>query len=746
MADTPHPVVPAETVDTPKPAQPARYDIGVLFVHGVGQQRRGQTLVAFGGAVHSWLSRWLGHAQNRFLSKGVAATREEIRAWLDGLPQDSNADTAMRRFEVVRPLLTRARSGGNKKLRSMKELSRQAGCAILAARVEFADVAMEAHDGDRDVPPQATLEITALRVDGKLLESRWLMAESWWAESFEPPRFGDLSLWGLLIVPSTIVSHFATRARRNLHAAREAGAPAGMWGLAALSLFLLFLCPLMALGAWVGLFVILLVAWIPKVRTLAIRAQQLLSGTIGDSYVLAARPLPAASILSRARRDLAWLLDKCDKGAAVAHSQGCAVVHLLLRSGVPDRLKVLLTFGSGLRKLEELRSLGSSERFAGFLAVFGLVTAAALGFYPGLWWPFKALGVVLGAMMVTTGCVSSILTDGPRDELDYWARLLLRKGLTWEDYYASADLIPNGSLFDRDPPLNSTIVHNRGSAWMDHTAYWNNQDEFVSAVAQEIARPTTLGLPQVSVKDKDVLAAAAARRRWRVRWLGWTRKAGFVLAATALVIKWKALGEAGRQWAEAIRYAGLEERWPASVMDVRSMASDPLWNPLVGLFVFVLTGFVTYLAVLGLWRIWDAEETDRFFGREDYSPASLRFGMFVTGISLAAVAAVSASWPGTTLAPWTATWLSAVVHLAIAALVAAILIMVARRKSPPPPPPAATQVEALFDEIPAYSPPDGTVGVSITPEQASALRAVETVRRPDASAGGEKPAPPERDK
>src|ERR1700750_3160281 len=36
-------------------------DLGILFVHGIGQQRRGETLVEFGEPLAEWLRRWKNH-------------------------------------------------------------------------------------------------------------------------------------------------------------------------------------------------------------------------------------------------------------------------------------------------------------------------------------------------------------------------------------------------------------------------------------------------------------------------------------------------------------------------------------------------------------------------------------------------------------------------------------------------------------------------------------------------------------
>jgi len=36
------------------------YDLGVLFVHGIGDQQQNSTLSRFGGSLQRWLRRWYG--------------------------------------------------------------------------------------------------------------------------------------------------------------------------------------------------------------------------------------------------------------------------------------------------------------------------------------------------------------------------------------------------------------------------------------------------------------------------------------------------------------------------------------------------------------------------------------------------------------------------------------------------------------------------------------------------------------
>lgn len=63
--------------------------------------------------------------------------------------------------------------------------------------------------------------------------------------------------------------------------------------------------------------------------------------------------------------------------AEVAHSQGGAVAHRALRHQRPSQVKLLLTFGSGLRKLEEIEQISKTDE--GFFGrVYLTVAAVAL--------------------------------------------------------------------------------------------------------------------------------------------------------------------------------------------------------------------------------------------------------------------------------------------------------------------------------------------------------------------------------
>jgi hypothetical protein len=135
------------------------YDLGVLFVHGIGQQRAGRTLVSFGTALYHWLYRW-----------------------------NCDKETLERAPELSDAILC------------------SADCP-----------------GDVDEPAQAKLtprlSPATASEDGEPVEARWLLAESWWAEAFAPPRFLDLSRWLGKVATCMLVAQFAFPMHRHLQAA-----------------------------------------------------------------------------------------------------------------------------------------------------------------------------------------------------------------------------------------------------------------------------------------------------------------------------------------------------------------------------------------------------------------------------------------------------------------------------------------------------------------------------------------------
>lgn len=397
-----------------------------------------------------------------------------------------------------------------------------------------------------DLTPGGTPAFASLRIATSEPERRWLLAEAWWDASFATPRFGDLARWATGVVPWTFGSHFGATLRRRSQ--RTGQHPAMRWiSMAAAFLQLtaaLVISVIVQLAMW-GLLVLGLIPW-DRLRAAIARLQSRLAASVGDSYVLITSPIEGAAIIDRFRRDLSWMEARCDRVAIVAHSQGGAVACL----GVLDRPKanprLLLTFGSGLRKLEELKALRAhpSLRRGALLASIGLVFAglATAGVYFGLALLVRGDGDWQGLLtLLVVAAVGWILTlSGLRDFMDRSEPKDLRSLCTriaaavdrWVDVYSTGDPVANGPLHDAptDPPLGVPVT-NSGSPLRDHVLYWRNRDEFVTLVCEELlAFDGGSGALRL---DEGVRSALRQRQRARV---GLQRVASLAAIASTVVL------------------------------------------------------------------------------------------------------------------------------------------------------------------------------------------------------------------
>ena len=338
------------------------FNLGVLFIHGIGAQKRGQTLAEFGGPLYLWLvdrfhgldRQWRkainGHSQQTLLGQW----RRQIEDWAtDGFQTEGRRPEGW--VEPDSGLLT--------------QLAEQVECGdTVVGRVGLTDALVDDPE-DRSAPAHAELRIQRQLIDGRSEVESWRLAELWWAETFIPPSFAEVARWGVHVIPWTIGSHFGTQVRRVV-AGRP---PEWSWKQTIPWLGWLRRLPMPVFGLFAGLLatpfllaalVVLLGVWllpIPQVKEALLKLQRTIASTLGDNYVFVTHPMEAASIVSQVRRDIAWLAARCNAVAIVAHSQGGAIVHIALKEGVPPKLKLLFTFGSGLKKLEQLTSSSSGR-------------------------------------------------------------------------------------------------------------------------------------------------------------------------------------------------------------------------------------------------------------------------------------------------------------------------------------------------------------------------------------------------
>jgi hypothetical protein len=528
---------------------PQHYALGILFVHGIGDQQQNSTLARFGGSLQRWLRRWYG---------------------VDGRPRAGGA-------EQIAP----------------------------ESMVEVTGVRRRTPDGDTPAHASVLVRRPGDASKGEAeMRQRWLLAEGWWAAEVSPPTFKAFTRWVLPLLPWLAAEYAIAAARPPGPQPDEAdGTASGRRGAVkraegepeptmrrrprnrferrlerpSLAGLLWLLSPVLALLAMVGCGALALVQRIPGIgkRVNAITAD-LVKG-VGDAYLFAFDGLARAAMVQRIRRNLDWLNNherSCRRVAIVAHSQGAALCHDLLRSGAlrpDDPVDLFVTVGSGVRRLNVFRELHEDARLRslGWRSIAGLVALVAglvllLG---GLGLPGTAgIGARAGGLAIIAGClvaqparsswgpalilavlgVTTLLVTGllvggwPGVRLGasglamllgvglyLWAamqvvehvrkppRLALPEEAVrrWVDFYSTADPVSNGPMqtwpdTQKEQPAPPPAVHptprlvyNLRSVQADHSYYPDNTDEFVSQLASELAAASGLAAAPASVAD-----------------------------------------------------------------------------------------------------------------------------------------------------------------------------------------------------------------------------------------------------
>jgi hypothetical protein len=593
------------------------FALGILFVHGIGTQSRGHTLAAFGGPFYRWLDSrcdGLGHSQPGDL---VERGRRKLEAvdWADAsVAKTSDPATA----------------------HSTKLLHR-----VVLRETKFRDPL------DLAAPAHTRIALLSLDSCEEVSVENWLLAESYWADTFSSPNFADFARWSFGMLPWIVGSHFGAQVQRRIRERPRFSAPkttkssrtqlareiwafsgwtwrlaAAIGGLAVGFLSTVVTVPILALILVLGLLPI------SKLRSALLNIQLRLAGTIGDSFVLLARPIEAASIVSKVRHDLAWLAGKCSEVVIVAHSQGGAIAHLALRGSVPKEFRLLFTFGSGLRKLEEARELmktTSSYVLSAVLTSIALVMlllCSSVLFMAAInetWASVTSIGTIAALAVVAVVFLIAGIRDHlrgiPLAELERWIEWLKTSKLRWRDCYATADPVPNGVVSEGAKAYTREVC-NRSSMFSDHTTYWSNLDEFVSALYGEIAESRTADpLPDLRIERRQ-LDQIARCRRWRValgRAIDWAVLAGVV----AVVVRQSEPVRNFAAWAWSRTGAWLFQ----TLVDMKHAGTATYsihWTT-----VLLLASLLTlYAIVRKFWADWDRKEMTRSLAPQNTRPAN----------------------------------------------------------------------------------------------------------------------------
>jgi hypothetical protein len=562
--------------------EPKPYRVGVLYVHGMGEQNQGDSVTEMGDALTDWLRKWLAPVE-----KSVFKIRE-----------------------------AKLRTGGQ----------------VLGGQPDHpiggqAHVSVTISDESRDPPTR----------------QEWRLAESWWATTFRQATFFELVTWAFSAGPWLIASQRAGLQNR-FRAAATSSQGVLRKALNAVAMLFLTLVAAVIASAVTPVFLLLLIFSLVPIPALTdfVRAiAKNLTGSFGDLLILVRSPVRFAAMAEQVRGDIAEMDALCDRVIVLAHSQGTAVAWHAIRRNAEQhpaeraQIDLFLSFGQAFRKLKSLYLVqtGPGRRKLSF---FGLATATTIlllvagyngagvvgeivtnGFDLGaifsdpahnIWW---VGGALLGVVIVQELLVRLANENDQAGEREVQAEIKAVQeampGFRWLDLWASADPAPNGPLLaDLPEGVESYKIRNIGSTLLDHAIYWSNRTVFVSAVAfaaASLAPPSPMG-----ARDPipEALRDAVRVRVLRVT----TLLAARVLFLVAFpVTLWgarnhlPAWGAAILRWVDSLPLPDWFAGWPAIVNG------------------FVAAGVVAILGLLLWWltgKGWDiviGADEGAFFGR-----------------------------------------------------------------------------------------------------------------------------------
>ena len=599
-------------------AEPAadRPDLGLLFIHGIGAQAKGATLVAWLDALSQWMDAWLSGAARSAAQCGVS---QEVVEPLTLPPEARNLLQAAR-------LPPRARERRTRPLDDTR-------LAFLTGTVETTTASLSSSEA----PARAQMRIRAVDRHGIVATSTIAVAEAYWQQSFPPPTWRETAQWLLRIAPLMVLLHFGHRVRERLRLVRhDRGALALPSLLASLLQLLMAITVLPLVQVVFTLFSTFGWIPIPVYGSLMAWLQAVVAGVLGDAYMFATSPTRLAAVVTETRKALDTL-SHCKKVIVVAHSQGAAVAYGALEDGGPANLAGVLTLGSGLKKLDYLKSFRREHdvsltfvvnySLAAMTTTLAYVLARTYGGLPNLLGGWEGFVVTVMAVLTpATLAMASLLTVPTIGLEQWWAKQ--RAGnptLRWLDVFASHDPVSAGRLFAAPlDGMESVSVINRASWAADHTTYWENVDQFVTKVGTWISEVGTLAVPlhALNTLDGDLVKEAATRRVWRVRVLTlstWAIVGVAVIAVTAGV------ATPYERAMNALVGEATGGRWDRS--DVQA-----------GLLMVVAAAGLLLVVTRGIWRLWDRHEAKAFCSREPDVNVTVVLGF------LAALPAVLAVW------------------------------------------------------------------------------------------------------
>lgn len=357
-------------------------DSAVLFVHGIGWQRPGQTLQSF---------------------------VNPIRQMLQQLTASSDSESP-----EVHVTWATLKEAENPSLSKQERLA-----AWLGQEVRFWRRPVR---GEPPLCPMHTeCEIVQSVTHSTERRQKWLLAESCWARSFPNPTGIELACWAIKIAPWFALFHTGAtslpiflRWRATVPKANALTMKDIIRFLPATLIFyvrLLVNALLVVLTSVVAIPIIILTSFVPVLRWVGLAA----IGLVGDSYAAIVHPSSLKKMIETVQRDIQWCLKRSPRLVIVGHSQGAMLAReALSRMQLGNRV-VLIGLGSGITILQSLQQAERRQiaRF-GWLGLFSVCIAVVVSLaFPAisLFETFRNLLRIISEMWHSIGGLSNAILD-----------------------------------------------------------------------------------------------------------------------------------------------------------------------------------------------------------------------------------------------------------------------------------------------------------------------------------------------
>ncbi len=574
-----------------KVVQQRLFDLGVLFVHGIGDHAPRETLVLWAEpivkfwrdlsrAVTEDARRAIGQAERGRLEQAVQRGPLHNRSPLDGISQAVG--------DFARP------HRGSANLASQDALA--SGPATPCAAAVRPEQTLFG-DANSEIPSATLMRVSSVDSSARLRESHVLLAEAYWTREAFPPTFNELFVWLTTAIPvMSWVNLQSTTRRRLVRLWRSWPTTTGFFDRLRLVISLLaWLLRLPFVPILVLSFALLLqlavgvigfvgiIFPIPWVRSFARAVTAVLLGTAGQSYALQTSPVRRSAIVSVVQKRLNWLSSHCRRVAILSHSQGAEVMRRVLLESRRNDLARWYTFGAGIAPLATLhprsldrrdsvlivwlaRAVLFSTILAGLVFLVDLVPGLDLGWRVRAWsWVTRLSWQDFALALYLLEALALYVALGPDPFIDPLLRASTLGG--WCNLYASDDPVPAGPLFESSreemlslghkPPEDREIFNTRFPL-LDHNSYWKNIEQFVAPIALDFLRLMGQGVAEDLAQP---VLNRAARRRDLMTW--------FTKIAVVMVV----LVSAGLAWYVAFFPTWRAVVWGQSSVDAWSQSS-----------------------------------------------------------------------------------------------------------------------------------------------------------------------------